>query len=249
MKVFLSPTLMGMARECQRCAYDQLILRLKRPRGAFPSLPGGMDEMLKKYTDSYRGKLPPELAHLVGHRLVDDQKLIDTFRQWNGIRVNSDHLVDRPTKNMPTRKISHSLILTGGIDDLLYNEKGEVVVLDFKTKKDEPNDAYGERYYQHTMETYGHMLQEQGFKVSTDAYLWYWWPESVNPDGSIKFGQKTLHMTLDLDATKARLHEIAEMLPAVSVEAMKYRPAPAPECEYCNFVQSRMDNEEHLPSE
>ena len=244
MKVFLSPTLMDTARQCPRCAYDQMILKLKRPKGPYPTLPNGMDEVLKKYTDGFRGTLPPELSHLTGRRFVEDQTLINTYRQWNGLRCTHDQLVDRPTKSLPNRKISHSLIVTGGIDDLLYNDVDEVEIIDFKTKGSEPADDYGDKYYQHTLDTYAYMLRGQGLKVSEKAYLWYWWPKGVKQDGSLDFGQKILYMTVNPDATTERLVAIANMLPAVSMEAMQYRPQSAPDCEFCTYVQTQKDHDD-----
>jgi len=245
MKVFLSPTLMDTARQCPRCAYDQMVMKLKRPRGPYPTLPNGMDEILKQYADRFRGTLPPELSHLEGRRFVEDQTLINTYRQWNGLRCTHDVLVDRPTKNLPSRKISHSLIVTGGIDDLLYDDCDQVEILDFKTKKDEPAADYGEKYYQHTLDTYAYMLQQQGMKVSKTARLWYWWPKGVDENGKMEFGNKILTMTVNPEATIERLNTIANMLPAVSMEAMQYRPKPSVDCEFCTYIQTQKDHEEH----
>jgi hypothetical protein len=118
MKAFLSPTLLDTFRQCPRCAWDQYSpLRTKRPRGPYPTLPNGMDEILKRYTDQFRGSLPIELAHLEGRRLVEDQSLINRYREWNGLKCTRSVTLDRPTTNLPNRKVTHELILTGGIDD------------------------------------------------------------------------------------------------------------------------------------
>jgi hypothetical protein len=203
-----------------------------------------MDEILKRYTDQFRGELPPELAHLEGRRLVEDQNMINRYREWNGLRCTRSVVLDRPTTNLPTRKVSHELILTGGIDDLLYNSDDEIEIIDFKTKKGEPGDDYGEKYYQNTLDCYAFMLREQGLRVSSKAYLWYFWPESVGSDVQIKFGQKLLYMTVNPDKTVERLDEIANSLPTINMEAMKYRPASAPDCEYCSYVETQKNNEE-----
>ena len=47
---------------------------IHRPRGVFPSLPGGMDNLIKKYFDTYRlqNKLPPEIDGKVEGVLMAD---------------------------------------------------------------------------------------------------------------------------------------------------------------------------------
>jgi RecB family exonuclease len=203
-----------------------------------------MDEILKRYTDQFRGSLPIELAHLEGRRLVEDQSLINRYREWNGLKCTRSVTLDRPTTNLPNRKVTHELILTGGIDDLLYNSDDEIEIIDFKTKKGEPAADYGDKYYQYTLDCYAFMLREQGLQVSSKAYLWYWWPESVNEDATIKFGQKLLYMTVNPDTTVERLDQIAKSLPTINMESMKYRPKSAPDCEYCTYVENQKNNEE-----
>ena len=97
MKLWLSPTKMKLYEECQRCGYDDSILKLKRPRSPFPSLPNGVDNTIKRYMDSYRGTLPPELVHLDGHRLMDEQSTINSYREWNGLKCIRNVTVPRPT--------------------------------------------------------------------------------------------------------------------------------------------------------
>ena len=245
MKAFLSPTLLDTFRQCKRCAYDQFSpLRTKRPRGPYPTLPNGIDAVLKQYTDGFRGTLPPELAHLEGRRFVEDQSLINTYREWNGLRCNRSVVLERPTPNIPNRKVTHELILTGGIDDLLYNDDDEIEIIDFKTKATEPGDDYGDKYYQFTLDCYAYMLRDQGLKVGKKAYLWYFWPRELGEDGQMKFDQKLLYMTVNPDSTTERLDEIANSLPTINMEALKYRPQAAPSCEYCTYVETQRNNEE-----
>lgn len=240
MRVYLSPTLMDTYRKCPRCAYDQMVMRLKQPRGAFPTLPNGLDNVVKSYLDQHRGGLPPELSYLDGRVIHPDQTLVNTYRQWNGLKTIKNISVAAPTDRMPERKITHTLIVNGGIDDLLYIPGEDMIeLIDIKSKATEPDDDYGDRYYQFTMDTYAWMLKEQGFQVSTTAWLFYWWPHEVKEFGDITFKTKLLKMTVNADNAEARLQEIAEALPAIGMEGMAKRPAPGAECEYCTFVNAR----------
>ena len=57
----LSPSKLNLlnANGCERCFYLHNKLKLERPRGIFPSLPNGIDRVLKEYVDRYRQGLPP----------------------------------------------------------------------------------------------------------------------------------------------------------------------------------------------
>src|SRR3989344_1821817 len=59
----VSPSGISSLLECPRCLWLQMNENVKRPRGIYPSLPNGMDDVFKKYFDEYRGgdSLPPEI--------------------------------------------------------------------------------------------------------------------------------------------------------------------------------------------
>ncbi len=49
--------------DCPRCFWLQIVKKERRPPTPFPSLPNGMDKILKEHFDRFMeaGKLPPEL--------------------------------------------------------------------------------------------------------------------------------------------------------------------------------------------
>jgi hypothetical protein len=58
----ISPTTgLSLFNECPTCLWLGYNKKVQRPREIFPSLPSGMDLVIKKYFDQYRGTLPPEL--------------------------------------------------------------------------------------------------------------------------------------------------------------------------------------------
>tara|TARA_R110000772_G_scaffold267971_3_gene393587 strand:+ start:24867 stop:25640 length:774 start_codon:yes stop_codon:yes gene_type:complete len=246
MKPWLSPTALKLFKDCPRCGFDATIVKFKRPKGAFPSLPNGVDAVVKRYMDQFRGTLPPELAHLEGHRLMDEQATIDKYRIWNGLKTIYNVTVNRPTETLPERKVTHTMLLNGGIDDALYNDTGQAVVFDVKTRKDEPDEDYGMKYYTTQVNCYGWMLKENGFDVADYGYLWYWWPVGVNAKGIMQFGQKTLKMPVDFTEAPRIMDEIAANLPPVSFEALQYRQffKSASDCEYCSWVQEANNYEQ-----
>ena len=237
MNIYVSPTLMGQVKKCPRCVYDPLAFKLKAPRGIMASLPNGMDETIKKYFDSFRGSLPPELESLKPWVLHPDQKMINEMREWNGLKAV--HVVETEINGRPVR---HTLTMQGGLDDLLLHPKtGEIAIPDIKTKANEPPLEYAALYYQETMEAYAWLLTKLGHQVSPSAYLCYWYPLTAQPMGKYQFGTKLLPMTLDINNTTKLLDQIGMMLPCSHAEVMKKRPDPSPQCELCTFVQERMN--------
>ena len=86
--VRLSPSTLGLFSECPRC-FHRHMRGLRRPRGPFPSLCGGMDRALKRYADKHRPleSLPPELNGQVEGRLYPGQEAVDRWRNWrSGLR-------------------------------------------------------------------------------------------------------------------------------------------------------------------
>src|SRR3989338_6659737 len=58
-QIMLSPSALNLFLECARCFWLEKVKKIKRPRGIFPSLPGGMDRIIKTYFDSYRSQVIP----------------------------------------------------------------------------------------------------------------------------------------------------------------------------------------------
>lgn len=71
------------------------------PSTIFPSLPSGMDRILKAHFDSFRAKarLPPELRELAGAKLFSDMDLLTVWR--NNFRGISYH--DKKQKTTITK--------------------------------------------------------------------------------------------------------------------------------------------------
>ncbi|MEM3126988.1 MAG: hypothetical protein QW331_02890 [Candidatus Woesearchaeota archaeon] len=65
-------------KECPRCFWLAFNKDIKRPDTVFPSLPSGMDKILKEHFDKFmrKGELPPELQQLNGEvKLFDDKSI------------------------------------------------------------------------------------------------------------------------------------------------------------------------------
>ena len=81
----LSPSALNLMKECPRCFWLHRHKVWKRPSGIFPSLPSGMDKILKIHFNKFRDKreLPPELCnndHCDDMKLFGDEELLKTWQ-------------------------------------------------------------------------------------------------------------------------------------------------------------------------
>ena len=72
-----SPSSLSLLKDCPICFWLHFNKNIKRPAGIFPSLPSGMDKILKNHFDKFmkKGLLPPELA--------TEKDMDDMYRSMN----------------------------------------------------------------------------------------------------------------------------------------------------------------------
>lgn len=218
-KYKFSPSALSILRDCPRCFWLDKNKFIKRPRGIFPSLPGGMDTVIKTYFDTYRaqGTLPPEISGTVAGKLFPDLPTLDKWRSW---RLTDLVYTDKRT----------GATLSGALDDCLV-EGDTYIPLDYKTRGYELKDDPA-KYYQNQLDSYCLMLEARGFKTAGYAYLLYYWPESVGAEGMVKF----VVTPFKIKTNTASARELVAQ--AVDVLSSPMPPA-SPPCEYCSFVRSR----------
>ena len=215
----LSPSSLNLFLDCPRCFWLDKNKGIKRPRGIFPSLPGGMDLVIKKYFDTYRVKndLPPEIKGKVSGQLFSDIGILEKWRNWR-------------TTDLRYEDKSLNAILSGALDDCLI-ENGSYIPVDYKTRgyelKEDPR-----RYYQTQLDCYSLMLNSSGYKINNIAFLIYYWPVKVKEDGVIEFHVEPIKIETNIESAKKIIKDAAELLSA---------PIPKPDsgCEYCNLVTNR----------
>ncbi|MFH0889947.1 MAG: PD-(D/E)XK nuclease family protein [Candidatus Aenigmatarchaeota archaeon] len=216
-QIRLSASSLGLMLDCKRCFWLKMVKKIDRPSGAFPSLPGGIDAVMKKHFDAYRSRgLPPELVGKVDGKLFDDTELINKWRNWRtGLSV-----VDK----------TNNIKLVAAFDDLLVNGD-KFIPLDVKTKGWEPKiDA--KDHYQHQLDVYAYVLSKNGYKVENYAYLAFYHPEIANGDGSIKFVTTVVKVDTKLE------HAVKMMEEAVRIIEEK-EPKPSEKCEFCGFREAK----------
>lgn len=218
----LSPTTgLNLFKECPRCFWLHYNKKISRPRGIFPSLPGGMDLVIKEYFDRFRGRLPLEIEGKVEGCLFPDSQLLNKWRNWRtGLEYHDKQL---------------DAVLFGALDDCLVDQ-GYYIPVDYKTKGSAPNDADAERYYQTQLDSYSLLLSSNGYKTRTFAYLVYYSPSKVEKNSLIKFNIDVVKINTELGRVKKILHDAVVLLKGPI-------PQDNSRCEYCSWVSSRITAE------
>lgn len=204
----LSNSTLGIYVECKKCFWLHMNKGIKRPRGIFPSLPGGMDLILKRYFNEYRakGEIPPLIAGKVEGKLAD-------------IPLNLN-FIDR----------ENDLKITGRLDDCLLLGRDLYIPLDHKTRGNLPeNIEYSYNYYKRQMDTYTLLLINNGYKTQNSAYIVYYSPAGGELHHGFPFKVEVHKLDTDPDSVLRLFIEAKECL-------LKSIPASSPDCEYCNWL-------------
>lgn len=181
----LSPSSLNLMQECPRCFWLSLHKKWKRPAGAFPSLPSGMDRVLKAHFDKFMklGKLPPELCEektCQNLKLFDDEKLLEVWRNNKKGIVWSD---------------KQGNALKGAVDNILM-KGNKLVVLDYKTRGFPLKEDTAE-HYQLQLDIYCYLLKMNGYKCEDYSFLLFYVPEKVLENGNVVFDTSLVKMGVD----------------------------------------------------
>jgi len=212
----LSPRRINLYMECERCFWLRVNERVKRPSGPFPSLPGGMDDIIKNHFDKFRrqGQAPPELKQSrIDAQPLQDEDLLKDARKWQTEPKYHD------TEN--------DVLLRGGVDELRHNEDGEIIVLDYKTRGYPPKDEVP-GYYARQVNLYNLILRENGHQTADHGLLLYYYPDQIQETGEVLFKNQIKRVPVDTEAAQSFLREAAETLNSPI-------PSHNPDCDYCDW--------------
>jgi hypothetical protein len=181
----LSPSALSLMEDCPRCFWLHYRGK-KRPSGIFPSLPSGMDKILKIHFDKFRdkGELPPEIresGECKGCKLFNDKQLLDVWR-------NNFKGISWTDKN--------GNILHGAVDNILVKGK-KLIILDYKTRgfplKEDTHETY-----QNQLDIYNFLLRINGYDTEDFGFLLFYYPKEVLETGEVVFHTKLVKMKIDV---------------------------------------------------
>jgi hypothetical protein len=184
----LSPSSLSLMKECPRCFWLTQHKVWKRPAGIFPSLPSGMDGILKKHFESFakQGILPPELCkgdECARLKLFDDFKKLE---KWQNNRIGIQF------------KDKDGNLLRGAVDYLLVQTLNEkLIVIDYKTRGF-PLKEDTAAHYQDQLDIYNFLLRKNGYKTEDFAFLLFYIPKEILPTGEVIFDTELKRMNIDV---------------------------------------------------
>ena len=215
--IYLSPSKLNLFQDCPLCFWLHMVRGIRRPESIFPSLPSGMDGLIKKYFDKYRalGKLPPALEGKVQGNLLPDQEILE---EWRSI-----------SKKSSPKYFDNSLNaqLFGALDECFID--GEFYIpVDYKTRGyDLKEDSLS--YYQTQMDCYTFLLEAEGYKHLSFAYLIYYIVDKVEENGSVKFRVEPYKLETNPKRGCEVFRQAVKLLQGP-------KPSPNNECNFCSWA-------------
>ena len=202
--------------ECKSCFW------IEQHYGRKPSIPlrlnDAVDEKLKARFDYFRklNTLPPEiLEKLPGYTLFADQKQLDDWRNWR--------------KGLEYVNKSAGYFLTGALDEIMTDPKGNFVPTDYKSSGDPPKEDK-QKYYRLQLHAYALMLESLHHKVANEAYLLHYFPKMRS--------SRSLDMSLISHVDKVDLNvanfkkTLEEMVKFLESDFLGYNE----ECKTCSWL-------------
>ena len=208
----LSPSSLSLIKECPRCFWLTHHKVWKRPSGIFPSLPSGMDKILKVHFDNFmeKGILPPEIAgdgDCKNCKLFDDK---DKLKIWQS---NFKGITWADKKGN---------ILRGAVDNILKKGK-KLIVLDYKTRGYALKEDTHE-HYQNQMDIYNFLLRKNGYDTEDYAYLLFYVPKEVTSTGEVIFDTTLKKMNVNVKNAENIFKRAIKLLNG---------DCPSKSCEWC----------------
>ena len=209
----LSPSSLNLMLECPRCLWLTQHKVWKRPTGIFPSLPSGMDRILKNHFDKFmeKGELPPEIKEYGingGYKLFNDKAKLEIWRS--------------NLKGIQYKDKTSGVLLRGAVDNLLTKGK-KIIVLDYKTRG-YPVKEDTHKSYQMQMDIYNFLLRENGYETEDYAYLLFYYPKEVSDTGEVIFDTELVKIKTSAKEGKRYFDNAIKLLNS---------DCPSKSCEWC----------------
>lgn len=210
-KIKLSPSTLNLFADCPRCFWLSLKKGLKRPHGPFPSLPSGMDSVIKKYFDTYRGKqaMPPILKNKIKGQLAVAMPKTLYFSDDSG----------------------H--VLYGRPDEYVELPGELIAALDHKTRASEPKELLP--VYKNQLDTYDLLLAKNDYRTAGKAYIVYYYPGVGELHEGFPFHTTIKEIKTDPEAAEELFRKAVELLEKDGP------PPQHEECEFCTWVDKMKD--------
>lgn len=212
--------------ECPQCFYLDRRLGVGRPPGFPFNLNSAVDTLLKKEFDILRanGEAHPLMKKYGIDALpARHDKLNEWRKNFKGVRYH----------HQPT-----NFIISGAIDDLWQNSKGEYIVVDYKaTSKNEKITELKQEWqdsYKRQLEIYQWLVRKNGYKVSNTGYFVY-----CNGKTDLNTFDGKLEFDITLIAYEGNDNWIENKIKEIHTCLINNRvPSPGRDCDFCNYREA-----------
>ena len=215
----LSPSALNLFQECPRCFWLTQHKVWKRPSGPFPSLPSGMDRILKAHFDKFRDNntLPPELCEGKAGKACASMKL---FKDKEKLKIWQSNFKGVSWKDKKGNE------LHGAVDNILVKGK-KLVVLDYKTRGYALKEDTAE-HYRLQQNVYNFLLRKNGYQTEDYFFLLFYVPKEVMPTGEVIFDTELVKMKVNISMAEKAWKEALKLLDG---------ECPKKGCEWCELVK------------
>jgi CRISPR/Cas system-associated exonuclease Cas4 (RecB family) len=222
----LSRSRIDLFLNCPRCFYFDRRLGTDRPPGFPFSLNSAVDKLLKKEFDIHRAA---GTAHpLMKHYGIDAVPLPhEKMNEWR----------DALRRGITYHHKDTNFLITGGVDDVWVDPKGELMIVDYKatSKEDEVSlDADWQIGYKRQMEIYQWLFRKNGFKVSKIGYFVYCNGDADKEafDGKLEFDIKIIPYEGDDSWVEKTIIDAHKCLNSDKI------PDAGSDCDYCKYIKA-----------
>ncbi|MEI7463139.1 MAG: PD-(D/E)XK nuclease family protein [Candidatus Taylorbacteria bacterium] len=223
----LSRSKIDLFMKCPRCFYIDNKLGVKQVPPYPFSLNSAVDHLLKQEFDVHRAKgeqHPLQKEYGIDAMPAKHAEIDEWRRNFGGVRYLHE---------------STGMLVTGAIDDLWIDSKGDYIVVDYKaTAKDEAvkelNQAWQDGY-KRQMEVYQWLLRRNGLTVSDTGYFVYCTGKTDMAafDKKIDFDINLIPYNGDDSWVEGTLSKIKECLEAKTI------PESKEDCDFCAYWNAR----------
>ncbi len=229
----LSRSKIDLFLQCPRCFYIDNKLGTKRVPGFPFNINTAVDTLLKKEFDIHRAKgeqHPLQKEYKIDAKPAPHEELDEWRRNFGGIRHEHE---------------ATGLIVTGAIDDLWINSKGEYIVVDYKATagenaiKELSDEKEHHKGYKRQMEVYQWLLRQNGLKVSDIGYFVYCTGTTDREafDKKIDFDVNLIEYKGKDSWVEKTLFKIKECLEKDTI------PKTGKDCDWCAYWNARKELE------
>ncbi len=223
----LSRSKIDLFIECPRCFYLNNKLGTARPRGPAFTINIAVDTLFKKEFDIYRAKKEshPLMTQNSIKAIPYEHKDMDIWREnFKGLQFTH-----KPT----------GFIVSGAVDDIWQNERGELIVVDYKStsKKgriESLSDSSWEDQYKRQIGVYQWLLLQNNFPVSKTGYFVYANARAEEDvfDGKLKFEITVVPCDGQTEWIEPTLEKIKKCLESNNI------PISGNNCEFCSYREA-----------